>query len=249
METKIPKKSILTAVLFLGIAFISFGQNGFPKYFPQELKYEIRSSYKHPVQKENLKEAKLLGDFIPDYPKNWISKYILVEIVGTCNGKTVKALNASDVLSVEQKKILNAADLATDILVNVKYNYKDPITSDVENNYLNISLTVIQKVYEEAEYTGGLIEMKRYIKENILNKLSKTIPVWFQSATVVFTVNETGEIGNARLSRSSGDKVTDELFLREVNKLPKWKPAENSKGIKVKQEFEFSVYSRSSEGC
>jgi len=44
-----------------------------------------------------------------------------------------------------------------------------------------------------------------------------------------------------QLSKTSGDQKTDKLLLKAINKMPKWKPAENSDGIKVKQEFEFSV--------
>jgi TonB family protein len=58
---------------------------------------------------------------------------------------------------------------------------------------------------------------------------------------VEFTVNEDCEIANAQISKTSGDQETDELLLNVINQMPKWKPAENAKGRKVKQEFEFSV--------
>ena len=29
--------------------------------------------------------------------------------------------------------------------------------------------------------------------------------------------------------------------METINKMPKWKPAENANGLKMKQEFEFSV--------
>ena len=32
---------------------------------------------------------------------------------------------------------------------------------------------------------------------------------------------------------------TDKLLLEVINGMPKWKPAENAKGVKVKQDFEF----------
>ena len=68
----------------------------------------------------------------------------------------------------------------------------------------------------------------------------------FQQCVVIFAINEAGEIVNAKISRSSGDSKTDKLLLETIYKMPKWKPAKNSKGIKVKQIFEFSVGNR---GC
>ena len=62
----------------------------------------------------------------------------------------------------------------------------------------------------------------------------------------MFTVNEEGEIVNAKISQTSGDSKTDKLFVEAINKMPKWKPAQNSKGVKVKQEFIFNL---SGGGC
>jgi TonB family protein len=63
----------------------------------------------------------------------------------------------------------------------------------------------------------------------------------FQQGKVLFTVSEAGEIVNTKISKTSGDAKTDKLMIEAINKMPKWKPAENAKGIKVAQEFEFGV--------
>ena len=83
--------------------------------------------------------------------------------------------------------------------------------------------------------------MKEYLKENGIDKISEKALGIFQQALISFTVDTDGNITDAEISQTSGDPETDKVLLDALNKMPKWKPAENSKGIKVKQEFEFSV--------
>jgi TonB family protein len=207
--------------------------------FSQDLSYEVRGKYSRPVLKENLHEANLLSDFITGYPTNWITDYISVEILATSDGKTIKALSSNQTLNSEQKDILNNADLGTDIVVNVLYKFKNSATDNIENNTMNVSLTVVPEV--EAQYIGGKEQLKKYLKENVISKISETTPQQFQEGKVIFTVNEEGEIANAQISKTSGDTKTDKLLIELITKMPKWKPAETSKGVKVKQEFAFSV--------
>lgn len=83
--------------------------------------------------------------------------------------------------------------------------------------------------------------MTQYLRENAINKIPETTSKQLQQALVGFTVNEKGAIANVQISKTSGDPNTDKLLLEAINKMPKWRPAEDSKGVKVKQEFEFSV--------
>jgi TonB family protein len=224
--------------------------------FSQNLRFEVHGRYSRPVKKENLNEAKLISDVIPGYPTSWITDYVSVEILATCDGKSMKALSPNEALTVEQKAILKKVDLGSDIFINVKYRSKNAVTDSIENNEIGLDLfqggvyvkiTVVQEIPEiEAEYAGGHQQMTNYLKENAINKISQTTPKHFQQGVVLFTVNEEGEIVNAKISKTSGDSKTDKLLVEAINKMPKWKPAENSKGIKVKQEFEFNV---STGGC
>ena len=91
------------------------------------------------------------------------------------------------------------------------------------------------------------MELTNYLKKNIINKISETNPSkQFPRVTAIFTVNEEGKIIDAKISRSSNDPEVDKLLLETITKMPNWKPAENSEGIKVKQEFTFRT---SSGGC
>jgi len=206
--------------------------------FSQDLKYEVRGRYQRPVKKEKLEEARFLGDFISGYPTNWITEYVSVEISATCNGKSMKAVSLNDFLSPEQRNILKTADLSTPIVLDVKYKYRNPANGIMENNNIHTSVAVVPEI--EAEYTGGREQMLKYLKENAIDKISSTIPEQFQQL-VIFTINEEGKIVNARITMASKDPGADKLLMEAINKMPRWKPAENSEGVKVKQEFEFAV--------
>ncbi len=212
--------------------------------FTQELYYEVRGNYAHPVKRKNLIEAKLINDIIPGYPENWINQYISVEILATHNGNSMKAKGLNNVLNSEQKNILHSTELGTKIEIMVNYKSKNPATDMIENYMINFSMMVIPEI--EAEYVGGYQKLAKHIKENIINKISDNTLQQYQSGIVLFTIDENGEIKDTRISKSSGDLNTDKFLIKSVNKMPKWKPAENSNGIKVKQEFLFSF---GRQGC
>lgn len=218
-------------IMILSISFLSV--------FPQGLSYEVHGKYLHAIKKEKLHEAKSMGDIIPDYPASWITDYISAEILITSNGKATKATSANNILTTEQASILNTVEMGSDITIDIKYKSKNPVTNNVEIDSMYFSVTVVPDV--EAEYSGGHQEMTQYLKEKAISKIPETNAKDLQQAVVRFTVNEKGEITNARISRTSGNQKIDGLLLEAINKMPKWKAAENSKGIKVKQEFEFSV--------
>ena len=230
------KKYIIVGLLSL------FFMNG----FSQDLNFEVRGKYQRPVKKEKLQEARFVSDFVPGYPASWVSQYVSVEILVTSNGNTQKAVNENDLLSTAQKNLLNKAEPSSDIVIKVFYKHKNAVTGKMGINQMHILLTVVPE--KEAEYIGGYAELKKYLKVNSINKMAE--PSIFgrlptvaanQQAKVLFTINEQGEIINAKISQTSGSKRTDQLMLDAIHKMPKWKPAENAKGIKVKQEFEFIV--------
>ncbi len=246
------KKFIFTSVTAFFIGLIAFAEDGNKKWYGNEetaatsddvdLRYQVYpaySRYSRPVKKEKLNNARLLADFIPGYPVNWIVDYISVEISATCNGKVMKAVSTNNALSAEQKNILYTADLASDIVIDAKYKNKNAVTARPEMRSMHYIATVVPET--EAEYTGGYPQMIKFLEEKVIHKIIETTPKEFRKGIVAFTVNEKGEIVNSKISITSGDSRTDKLLIDAVNKMPKWKPAENSKGEKVKQEFEFSV--------
>lgn len=228
------KKRIITPLLFL-LVMAGFSQN---------LTFDVHGKYTHPVKKEKLVQARLLSDIIPSYPAKWIMSYVATEVRVIRDGDTAMAAGVNDALSAEQINILQTTDLGTDIVINIRYKYNNPVTDNLEDGSMNYSATVVPET--EAEYPGGYQQMTQYLKENAIDNISEEISGQIQPVVVGFTVNEKGKIADAQLSGTSGDPETDELLLEVINKMPKWKPAEDSKGIKVKQEFELSV---GSGGC
>ena len=163
-----------------------------------------------------------------------------VEISATSNGKTLSAQNTSDKLTSEQKNILTTADLGTDIRIKIQFNYKNQ-SDDSFGSRSGIkegvsTVTVVPDT--EAEYPGGHKEITEYFTKNVIDKIAApSTSQKIQNAIVRFTINEEGKIVDAKISRTSTDPYIDKLLLDATAKMPKWKPAENSKGIKVKQEF------------
>lgn len=250
------KKFILASAAVLFIALTAFAQNGIDnkKWYVSEsdagsgisrdIMFEVRGKYSRSVTKEKLDEANLLRDVIDGYPVNWISDYVSVEISSTCDGKAMQAVSMNETLNAEQKNILKKADQGAEISLKVKYKYKNSVTEDSYNHEMKISMMIIPET--EAEFIGGYQLMAKYLTDNVINKISETIPKQFQQGAVTFTINEKGEIIKTRISITSGDPRTDKLLVDAINKMPKWKPAQNSKGIKVKQEFVFNV---GNSGC
>jgi TonB family protein len=138
------------------------------------------------------------------------------------------AASANDTLSAEQKNMLNTVDLGTDIVINIRYKFKNPVTGNIDMSVMNYSATVVPET--EAEYPGGYQQMTQYLQENAIDKISDSTSGQLQQVIVRFTVNEKGEIANAQIFKSSGDQKTDKLLLKAINKMPKWQ-----------QEFEFIV--------
>jgi len=212
----------------------------FASGFSQDLSYNVRGKYSRPINKENLDDVKLISDVISGYPKNWITSYSSVEISAICNGNSVTAKSKNAKLTTEQKNSLRTVDLNTDLIIDVNYTYKVPVTNVVEHNTMHVPMTVIPEV--EAEYIGGHQQLMDYLKENGIDKITGTTPAGFEQVTILFTINEEGAITDAKINKTSLDIIIDNTLLDIINAMPKWKPAQNAKGVKVKQQFEFSVY-------
>ncbi len=238
------KSIILIAVTFLFGGFKLSAQDVFPNNIVRELNYEVHGTYKRPIKKSQFTDAKLVRDIISGYPTNWISGYVSVEISGICAGKLLKAKGLTEKLTPEQKHILNTIDLESDMIIHVKYMYSDIGKSKLENGDMHVEMTVIPET--EAEFVGGHEQLIKYLKQNSYSKLPAKKQNDFKGAIIKFTINEGGEVINAKCSQKWGDAKTDQLLLDLINHMPNWKPAVNNNGVKVKQDFVFTI---GSGGC
>lgn len=206
--------------------------------FSQDLNFVLRGTYSKPVTKKRLNAATTMSEINDGYPASWVSDYVSTEISATSSGKQLTAKGNAESLTPEQKKVLKAASTGTNVTVTVNYRCKNSATGAAEVRIMRYSLNVIPEV--EAVFPGGEEKMTEYLKSNAINKLKpESAPIF--TAKVKFTVNENGEIANARLAEVSHDPNIDQLLLKTITAMPKWKPAQSAQGINVEQEFEFIV--------
>jgi len=207
----------------------------------QNLWFDVRGNSFEPVGKDVLVAAKTMSDFNEGYPSSWIKNedYVSSQITGTCNGKVVKALGINDVLTDEQKNLLKKVDLFTDVEVEVKYSFTNLVTKITDIKTMNFSVSNVPKV--QAEYCDGYEELKAYLKVNAVGKISDSLATQNQQIIVKFVIDEEGAPSAIEVTESSLDDKIDKMLMDTISKMPKWKPAENSEGVKIKQEFFLSI--------
>ena len=212
-----------------------------PMSFNSDQAYTVRARLGTPrrrITKSELQQASSLRDLIPEYPSNWITNYISVEISTTSNGKKLNARNANDALSLEQISMLNSADIGALVDISVVYRSKNSATDISENSTMKVSTTIVPET--KARYVGGNEKMTSYLKEKVLERLAKNSG-WLKPPTLYFTINEQGFAEDVELIDPSGNAEVDEILLEVIQGMPKWNPATNAKGLAIDQAFEFSV--------
>ena len=115
--------------------------------------------------------------------------------------------------------------------IKVKYRTKNSETAEMAIREMVFGVTVVPDI--EAEYNGGQKEMNKYLNEKVINKISKNSNIETFQGKVSFSVNESGETIDAKITTTSGDSEIDKLLIDTINNMPKWKPAQNSNGKKV----------------
>ncbi|OYU67899.1 MAG: hypothetical protein CFE22_02485 [Cytophagaceae bacterium BCCC1] len=207
--------------------------------FAQDLVYEVRGKYLRTVTKDVLEHSNLLSDIIAGYPVNWVKEYVSVDVLTEKDGKTEIAKGENQVLNMEQKSILNKADLESEVHINVRYISINSVTEKKENNEMVVKMTVVPDI--QAEFEGGYENLKKYLKDNLIDRIIENTPPEFQKGKVVFKIDPNGKLVDAEILESSGDTNMDNFLLEVFRNMPNWKPAQNATGEKVKQRFEFSM--------
>ncbi|MFZ4544763.1 MAG: energy transducer TonB family protein [Saprospiraceae bacterium] len=251
------KRLIVVCFASLAISFSADAQdNDFSTFGldvlrnPRNLSVSVHGKYNRSVYKEKLAKAKKLSDFVDGYPSNWIDEYVSVEIQTNSKGQEFKSVGKNENLNEAQKNILQSAELFADIAMVVKY-YSYPSTNGVMKKdknakvqTLNLKLTLIPEV--EAEIAGGEKALTSYMQEKLIVKIPGNVLNQNEQARASFIVNESGSIENIKISKTTGDQKTDDLIIEAIQNMPKWKPAKDAKGRKIKQEFRFRV---GTDGC
>lgn len=214
-----------------------------------EFWYGIQRRHRKTVTMKKLKNATLIDDLIAYYPSNWIKNYVSVEIISIHHGKEKKAIGPNNVLNSAQKSLLNSTEISSQLIIKVNFEEKNNVTDSIHPGQMQVSMSIVPE--KEAEFLGGYEKMINYFKKVGKDKLdlskAKKIKIGpnnievAEPVSISFVVNELGETENIVIEKTSGDTKTDQFLIELIEKMPKWDPARDSKGKKVKQEFEFSV--------
>lgn len=63
----------------------------------------------------------------------------------------------------------------------------------------------------------------------------------YDLTAIQFTITEQGHIKGVQVALPSKDPKIDDMLVTAISKMPNWKPAEFSNGLKVKQNFVLTV--------
>ena len=203
------------------------------------LRFEVDRVYPAiSLTKEKLIQAQQLIDLNPYYKPLWVREYISVEITVSQNGKTVSAKGKDNNLTPIQKGILYEADVDKAIAVKVHYIPENNLKNN-EPKETDFTFTIDPK--NEAEFPGGYEQLKKYLKENAINKIAVDAIDQKVLAAIKFSIDTKGQINNVHIFESSKDEKTDDLLMTAIRNMPNWKPAEYSNGLIVPQEFVLTV--------
>lgn len=227
----------LTILLFIVLALPYLGNSQDNLTF--DLEYGVHRVYPYiSITKEKLNKAQTIADLNKHYKPSWVREYITVELVTSYKGKVKKAVSINDLLTQEQKDIMDKADVDTDISVYVKYIPENTLKQN-DSKEINFSFKVDPE--SEAKFPGGEKQLNKYLKENAVDKIPGGIFRQHHLTAVKFTINEEGQISDAHVFESSRDEEADKILLETICNMPNWKPAEYANGVKVKQDFAFAV--------
>ena len=208
-----------------------------------ELSFEVNRIYPPiSIEKEQLKKANTLLELNKYYKSSWVRSYISVEVLANYKGELKKVLSKNDSLSQAQKDLMNMADVGTDLAVKVQYMPENTLT---QNDSKEIKFKFNVEPENEATFIGGAQQLRQYLKEKAIDKISAGSFQDYDLAIIKFTINEAGAVIDAHifepLHRKPKDAAIDKMLLTTICNMPNWKPAEYDNGKKVQQEFALTV--------
>ena len=123
----------------------------------------------------------------------------------------------------------------------------------IKNIFLTLLLTLFGITYGQkdslttpviqAQFPGGQNALAKYIFTNVSDKATLTddgTPV--EKVIAKFYVDENGKTSDAIIIKTSRHQSIDNLLIDAIYAMPKWTPAENPKGKKVRQQITIPLY-------
>jgi len=222
---------LLVVLLSIGCAFNSFAQN--------DLKFEINKVLPFiSIQENKLDKINSLTDLDKRYPASWVKEYISVEISAYKNGTQTKASGISDVLNQEQKELIRLADRSSDIAVSVMYLPENSLKNNTAKQY-DFKVTIMPD--KNAIYGEGAEQLIQYLQKNSIVNIEAGSFTGYDLTAIKFTITEQGHVTDIQVAMPSKDTKIDEMLVTAISKMPSWKPAEFSNGLKVKQNFVLTI--------
>ena len=188
--------------------------------------------------KEEIKMAESLLDLNQHYKSSWVKEYVSVEVLTRYKGKIRKAIGKGEKLSSEQKEHMNTADVGSEISIRVRYLPDNTLS---HNDVQELDFTISVNPESDAKYEGGEVALQKYLKESAIDKIAADVFVGYKLAAVRFFVDEEGRIVDPHIFWTSEDEKVDALLLETICNMPNWVPASYANGLKVKQEFAWTV--------
>lgn len=185
-----------------------------------------------------LKTASSLRDLVQDYPWNWITDYVSVEISSTSGDITNTAEGKNEDLNGEQLQLLESMKIGDSFGIIVQYNTKNSATGADEVSIFDVSAAIVPET--EAAFIGGREQMVGYLKENCTKYIAKDIG-WLVPPTVHFIIDEVGATEVVELIETSGNGELDDFLVELIDNMPKWEAAKDVNGNAVTQSFEFKI--------
>ncbi len=231
-NSSMKKNQILLIVLLaIGCAFNSFAQH--------DLKFEINKVLPFiSIQENKLDQINTLTDLDKRYPASWVRAYISVEISAYKNGIQTKASGISDVLNQAQKELIRLADLSSDIAVIVTYIPNNSLKNNPAKQY-DFKVTIMPD--KNAIYSEGAAQLIQYLQKNCIADIETGSFTGYDLTAIKFAITEQGYITDIQVAMPSKDAKIDEMLVAAISKMPSWKPAAFSNGLKVKQNFVLTI--------
>lgn len=228
-------KSIVIAFLLTTLSLSLFAQDPYENAFS----YEVHKVYPaFSTTKEELKSATTLVDLNRFYESDWVETYNSVTIAVLQDGNMKTVVGLDDTITPKQKDLMLSADPSSQIHIEVKYMPKNSLTEN-EERINDWSVSVEPGI--KAKYVGGEDKLSAYLKEHVIDQLPEDVFVGYKLAVVEFTIDQNGQVVDARVHTSAQDDTSDKLMLDAICKMPAWSPAEYIDGPKVKQTYAFCV--------
>ncbi len=222
---------LLIVLLSIGCAFNSFAQN--------DLKFEINKVLPFiSIQENKLDRINTLSDLDKRYPTSWVKEYVSVQISAYKNGTQTKASGISDVLNQEQKELIRLADRSSDITVSVMYLPENSLENNTVKQY-DFKVTIIPD--KNAIYGEGAEQLIQFLQKNSIANIEAGSFTGYDLTAIKFTITEQGHITDIQVVLPSKDTKIDEMLVTAISKMPRWKPAEFSNGLNVKQSFVLTI--------